>query len=351
MVKRAQLVLQNLSELLRIKQLIIQESERNLLMYTGCNKILVVMLMVFCLFSSVISAAEIKQPYTITVLGDPHLPGHNLKAKEQLIETLNTWNDTDLVVAVGDLCESTGTPEEYRFAKEYFSKLKKPLAVINGNHDYVFSKSDGSWHPEMASAKDRSQKLNLFMQTFEMDQLYYSKVVGNYHLIFLSLDSLATKYYAELSAKQLQWFDWQLHQHKDKPTIVFCHAPLWWKILTKIKPGIGNFTIQPMDAVKEILKKHKQVFMWVAGHVHMGAENKYSRGFLNVYNRRIFNINNCDLDGRSILEGIKMNLVKHENLWTKNLELYSDRVIVKTYDHNAKKVIHQESIKVPRSLR
>ncbi|MBU1105735.1 MAG: metallophosphoesterase [Candidatus Riflebacteria bacterium] len=320
-------------------------------MLTGRNRIFVILLSVFCLFSSALAASEIKEPYTITVLGDPHLPGKNIKAKEKLIETLNTWKDTDLVVAVGDVCETTGTSEEYKFAKEYFSKLKKPLSLINGNHDYVFSKSDGSWHPEMAPTRERSEKLNRFMQTFDMKELYYSKIVGNYHLIFLSLDSLDTKYYAELSEKQLQWFDWQLYQHKNKPTIVFCHAPLWWKILTKIKPGISNFTIQPMDAIKAILKKHKQVFMWVAGHVHMGAENKYSRGFLNVYNRRIFNINNCDLNGRSILEGIKMNLVEHDNLWTKNLELYSDKVVVKTFDHKANKVIHQQDIKLPKFLR
>lgn len=314
-------------------------------------RILIVLLSIACLFSSSLVASELKEPFTITLIGDPHLPGNNIKAKEKLIETLNTWNKTDLVVAVGDICKSTGTKEEYKFAKKFFAQLKKPLALINGNHDYVFSKSDGSWHPELASATERSEKLNRFMQTFDMKQLYYSKIVGNYHLIFLSLDSLDTEYYAELSAKQLQWFDWQLHQHKNKPTIIFCHAPLWWKVLTKVKPGIKNFIIQPMDAIKGILKKHKQVFMWVAGHVHLGAENKYSRGLLNVYQRRIFNINNCDLDGKSILEGIKMNLVEHNNLWTKNLELYAEKVVVKTYDHNAKKVIHQRSIKVPRCLR
>ena len=312
---------------------------------------LMVLLLVACLLPTNLLATDFKEPFTITVLGDPHLPGKNLKAKEKLIETINSWENTDLVVAVGDICKSTGTKEEYQFARAYFSKLQKPLALINGNHDYVFSKSDGSWHPEMASAKERSEKLNRFMLTFGMKELYYSKIVGKYHLVFLSLDSLDSPYYAEMSKKQLKWFDWQLHQHKDKPTIVFCHAPLWWKVLTKVKPGLKNFMIQPMDEIKDILQKHKQVFMWVAGHVHMGAENKYSRGFLNIYNRRIYNINNCDLDGKSILQGIKMNLVEHDNLWTKNLELFSDKVVVTTYDHKHDKKIHQRSIKVPSYLR
>jgi hypothetical protein len=203
----------------------------------------------------------------------------------------------------------------------------------------------------MASAKERSEKLNRFMLTFGMKDLYYSKIIGKYHLVFLALDSLDSPYYAEMSEKQLKWFDWQLHKHKNKPTIVFCHAPLWWKVLTKVKPGLKNFMIQPMDEIKDILQKHKQVFMWVAGHVHMGAENKYSRGFLNIYNRRIYNINNCDLDGRSILQGMKMNLSNHDNLWTKNLELYSDSVVISTYDHNSKNIIHKRSIKIPSYLR
>lgn len=315
------------------------------------NKIFIILLSIICLFSSPIFASDLKEPYTITVLGDPHLPGNNIKAKEKLIQTLNTWVATDLVVAVGDVCKTTGTITEYKFVKEFFSKLQKPLAVICGNHDYVFSKADGSWHPEMASAKERSVKLNRFMQTFDMQKLYFNKIVGNYHLVFLSLDSLDTKYYAELSKKQLQWFDWQLHQHKDKPTIIFCHAPLWWKVLTKIKPGLMNFIIQPMDKIKEILDKHRQVFMWVAGHVHMGANNRYSRGILNTYKHRIVNINNCDIDGHSILKGIKMNLVDHNNLWTKNLELYSNKVIIKTYDHNAKKIIRRREVKIPCKLK
>jgi hypothetical protein len=314
------------------------------------NSLLLILLILFSSLQPALIAVE-KPLATITVIGDPHLPGRNVAAKEKLISTLNTWKNTDLVVAVGDICKSTGTDEEYSFARKFFAKLEKPLALINGNHDYVFSHSDGSWHPKMATPEVRSKKLNKFMQTFNMNELYYSKVISGYHLVFLSLDSLYTKHYAELSSKQLQWFDWQLHKHKDKPTIVFCHAPLWWKVLTKLKPGIKNFTIQPMNEIRDVLKKHKQVFMWVAGHVHMGAENSFSRGFLNVYNNRIVNINNCDLDGRSILKGMKMKLIKHNTIWTKDLVLYPDKVMVKTYDHNAKKFIRQRKIKIPCHLR
>ncbi len=167
------------------------------------------------------------EPYHIVLMGDPHLPGRRIEAKEAVVDRINSWENVDLVAILGDICHSTGTRLEYVKASRFFRRLKKPFLLINGNHDYVFADTLGLERPhELGSAESRKNKLKLFKQTFGMDFLFYSRSVGNYHLIFLSLDSLTSPYYAQLSKEQLNWFRDELDDHKDKPTIVFCHSPL-----------------------------------------------------------------------------------------------------------------------------
>jgi hypothetical protein len=40
------------------------------------------------------------RPFGIAILGDPHLPGKELPAKENLLRTINNWDDIDRVVAL-----------------------------------------------------------------------------------------------------------------------------------------------------------------------------------------------------------------------------------------------------------
>jgi 3',5'-cyclic AMP phosphodiesterase CpdA len=80
----------------------------------------------------------------VVILGDPHLPGKNLPAKEAVLQTINGWGDVDLVAVLGDICEHFGTAEEYAAAKQFFAKLEKPTAVVTGNHDYVFEDAKSS---------------------------------------------------------------------------------------------------------------------------------------------------------------------------------------------------------------
>ena len=71
-------------------------------------------------------AAAADRPYRgIALIGDPHLPGRNLPAKEELVRTIGGWNDIERVVVLGDICKETGTAAEYAFAKKFFGRLGK----------------------------------------------------------------------------------------------------------------------------------------------------------------------------------------------------------------------------------
>jgi len=276
----------------------------------------------------------------IVLLGDPHLPGSNLANKKHAIAEINTWKDVDLVTVLGDMCATTGTDKEYRYAKSFFSHLQQKTVFIVGNHDYVFKDLTGeSQGYSLGSPQSCSKKLANYIKTFDVKDLYHSRKLGPFRLVFLSLDSLAGNYYAQLSAKQLQWLDWTLHQHPQEPTIIFCHAPVWGPEVLQISPKMAHFMIQPMAEVAGIIKKHRQVFLWAAGHVHFGAFNKMQQHPAMLFGGQVANIVACDIDGRSILQGSSLDLESHHNLWTRSLFLYEGRVEVKTYDHIKKEWI------------
>jgi len=84
-------------------------------------------------------AAAAAGPYHhIVVLSDLHLPGRNLEAKERAVDHVNSWSDVHSVVLLGDICDRRGTEEEYAFAKQFLSRLRKPYYPITGNHDYLY---------------------------------------------------------------------------------------------------------------------------------------------------------------------------------------------------------------------
>jgi len=299
----------------------------------------------------------LKGYYNIAVVGDPHLPGRHLLKKESAVDTINNQKDVDEVVVVGDLCETTGTKFEFNAARRFLTAFRKPLNVINGNHDFVFAnKQSGQGHLSMAGKDERQTKLNRFRGTY--GKLSTDKVVRvkttegeySYHLVFLGVDSLTSPYYCCLSEKTQKWLKKSLEAHKDIPTIVFCHSPLWGKQVLSMNPKFAYYVTQPVDYMESLIKNDPTVFLWVAGHCHLGVNNPLATGKLNYFNKQVYTVNNCDLDGRSILAGMDINLEYHSDMWTKSLLLYPHKVVIKIYDHIAARWLDEkeQTIKVRR---
>jgi hypothetical protein len=78
------------------------------------------------------AGAEDRLYHRLVILGDPHLPGRLIEKKEKVLEAINSWEDVDMVIAVGDICSDWGSDEEYQAAKDFFSRLKKPFFPIAG---------------------------------------------------------------------------------------------------------------------------------------------------------------------------------------------------------------------------
>ncbi len=294
-------------------------------------------------FNETASAAD--KGYThIAVLSDLHLPGRILPEKEKAIETLNTWNDLDMVAVLGDICEDHGSIEEYAFAKQFLEKLKKPFSPIVGNHEYIYydinpfnpkEKIAKGKHVVAASGTARRGKLKRFKEAFLLPEIYYTKKVDPYLLVFLSTDDLYVSHRTAMSDTQLEWLRAELGKNRSAPTIIFFHGPLEGTIgggnLVDNDPV--NYMVQPHREIRRILAENPQVFLWVSGHAHIAPTNSNFSHPINLYEQRVTNIHNPDMNGSSYLSEKDQKGTKHENIWTNSLFLFHDRVIVKTYDH------------------
>ncbi len=250
----------------------------------------------------------------LVILGDPHLPGNHIELKKQVIQTVNTWKDVDMVVAVGDLCEDRGTKEEYVAVNVFFATLKWSFSPIVGNHDYLYAdglNAKGKRHK--ADTETREAKLRTFRETFGLQEIFYSKAVGGYYLIFLSPDS--PENLARISQKQLLWLRAALDTNKKLPTIIFFHAPLEGTVRNE-NP---NFLAQPAGSIHDLLMNNRQVFLWVSGHTHTTPGDDSFASAINIYENRVTNIHNSDMN--------------REIIWTNSLFLYPDKVVVRTYNH------------------
>lgn len=324
---------------------------------------------------------QVEKPYKhIVVLGDPHLPGRNMAAKEKVIQTVNSWADVDSVVVLGDLCADVGTAFEIEQARRYFSKLRKPLSLIHGNHDYVYrDERDAKGNRVKGTPAMREGKLKRFREAFGMDAGYYSRKVAGYLLVFLSADDLHADSVTWFSEEQLDWWQTEMEQNSGMPTIVFCHAPLhgtvsvikegsaaiagtvgalllggmeWALPAALIGDGLirrieGRQMAQPKERIRQIVMQHPQLFLWVSGHFHVTATNRTFNSPDTVFNKQVTLIHNSDMDGWGF--HAPWRSWRHDTIWTNSLYLYPDRVEVKTFDHTSGVWLNSLDRRVPRA--
>lgn len=257
----------------------------------------------------------------VVVLGDPHLPGRYLPAKQAVLQTINGWTDVDRVVVLGDICEDRGTAEEYAFARQFFASLTAPIHFLAGNHDYIYEDGTTARGGRIRGGPDsRAAKLRRFREAFGLDEVYSSRRVGNYLLVFLSTDHLLSPHLAQISARQLDWLRAELRRHSTTPTVIFFHAPLRGTLLDfNDRVNTDDYVAQPHAELRELLLRNRQVLLWVAGHMHVSATNESYRSAVNLFEGQVATVHVTDM--------------QRERIWTTSLLLHSDRIVVKTFDH------------------
>ncbi len=297
---------------------------------------LIAVAVVFCSWLGPVSGwAEPAAYQRILILSDAHFPfvpretpdpakeQRIVAAKQNIIADINGWDDVARIVVTGDLAGSYGTDEEYAAAKAFFAGLNKPVSYIVGNHDYMYIGRGPNFKFIRGNPDERHAKLERFKREFSQQQLYFTQESGRYLLVFLSTDSLDSKVLCQFSQAQMSWLEEVLAKNRNRPTIVFAHAPLAGT-LTNYNRYINtpSFIAQPETDIRDLLRQNPQVFMWVSGHTHTPATNKDFDSPINLYDGRVHNIQNPDLN--------------REVIWTNSLYLYPDKVVIKTFRHSDK---------------
>lgn len=277
----------------------------------------------------------------IVILSDIHLPGDNFPQKETMLAEINTWIDVDLVVITGDILIDGGDESQYVLAKKFFLNLTRPVCFIGGNHDYIYPDNypinpTTGHHLKEPSPANREKKLTRFKIEWGLQELFYSKKIGSYLLVFLSPDDLFSYHYAQMTDRQLRWLSSELRQNWHVPTIIFFHAPLFGTLssvkITRSTSPESHYA-EPREKIRKILKNNPHVFLWVSGHVHLAPTNKDFKSDQNVYEGQVTVIHNADMEGSSILSQEDLEETKHDQLWTNSLYLYPDKVLIRTFDH------------------
>jgi 3',5'-cyclic-AMP phosphodiesterase len=284
----------------------------------------------------------------IVVLADLHLTEKRLASTDRVVETVNAWPDVTLAVILGDIVEETGTPEDYERTKRFVSEIKIPVCGVNGNHDTAYEDVLKNGKKVRASTPVRKAKLQRFKDLFSLPEAYYSRKMDPYLLVFLPIDDPGSGHLCEVSGKTLDWFEEELKKNKTSPTIVFFHAPLKGTLRSENQYAEeDDFIAQPHRRIRKILSDNPQVFLWVSGHTHTAPTNARFKDKVNLYENRVMNIHNPNINGNSFLSEKDLKARKHGNTWTNSLFLHPDKVVVKTYDHKQKEWMEDLTREIP----
>ena len=270
---------------------------------------------------------------------DPDLRTRKMKNKENAVREINGWDDVDLCVFTGDMVQKTGSSADYKLARKLTDRVKKPKEFLAGNHEVIYSSelsSTGRLRP--ADSYERFRHMEDYEKNF--GPLYHSRKLGQYFLLFLSPDTLESKYAVELSKEQLDWLKKELKDHRQEPTLIFCHAPMTGTLLPSSKLDKPRNYAQPAKKLQKLLQENPQILLWVSGHTHTSPKNP---SFTNPVNKitgtEILDVHDPTWDGKQV--------------WTNSLFLYPEKIEIRTYSHKKHQWLPQldRTVTVPWEMR
>lgn len=267
-------------------------------------------------------AAAKARNFELAIINDLHVNKKEYEDKERVIKVLNGWNNIDAVAVCGDLSHKNASPAEFALSKKFLDGLHHKKYVVNGNHDYRYSdqlKRNGGIQRGKASMQ--KEKLARFMKAYGLKSPHYAVKAAGYLLVFLCDDEINGKYLVTLSDNTLDWLDKILDENKNTPTLIFCHAPLEGSLKKIGSLGPSSFA-QPAERIEKILRAHKQVIVWTAGHTHLGPSNENYNSSRTFWHKQVHVV-------------ISPNLGTGH--WVNTLTLTPGCVTVKTYDCYNKK--------------
>ena len=247
----------------------------------------------------------------LALMSDIHMEG-NVPEKfvsiSRCFNSLNGGKDCfNGLVITGDnsMCAQNIENMFFYGALHNISKIKN-VYIASGNHDVGNDDEDFGTFEELRARQ--LGYINAFIDK-DVDELYYSRVVNGYHLIFMGPDA-AECLYRTLSDKQLDWFEAELDKAAASglPIFVFNHHPY-----SCISEGHDRYI--------SLLNKYDNIFT-IVGHTH--AYNDYGTvpGVKGTPEITVPSLSEKYTDSDSEKVG-----------FGKVLEVYEDQVVIRAYDY------------------
>jgi 3',5'-cyclic-AMP phosphodiesterase len=213
--------------------------------------------------------------FGLAVMADLHTGKETLPALTRAVAAVNQLPGIAAVALLGDLCRNIATERELRLAARVVESFSDPVWAIVGNHDFMYQSEIGpDGKKRRGSAAQKKAKLEAFKNAMRQKELCFTRKVGGHLLVFLPIDALAAKPLAQLSGTTLTFFRKVLAENPKTPTIVFCHAPLEGSYESDRNMDPIHCNAQPAKTIRAILHDHPQVFLWLAGHLHIGPNSR-----------------------------------------------------------------------------
>ncbi|HNW34965.1 MAG TPA: metallophosphoesterase [Candidatus Ozemobacteraceae bacterium] len=262
---------------------------------------------------------------TIALASDLHVDEKNANTNRSLVDAVNDLPGISLVAICGDLCREIGSKEELARVAQLVGRFADPVLAVPGNHDFMYRDHfDKNGKKIRGMPSDKKTKLERFRQVLKLKSLRYSRKAGGHLMVFLPIDELDGKPLAKLSDATLRFFRETLEANPTLPTIVFCHAPLEGSYERETDLGPVNGNVQPASKIRDILSDHPQVFLWVAGHLHIKPSSK-------DYNSR-----SNKVDG---VTGIHLSDTRNGSPWIRTMRLTPESVLIRTYNTETRKYV------------
>ena len=167
----------------------------------------------------------------------------------------------DVVLATGDLTDH-GTADEYVMLRDILDPLDVPLLLIPGNHD-----------------EHDLLRATYGTPAYVSSPTSFDYVVDDFPVRLMAVDSTTPgRHDGELDAAELLAIDATLAAEPDRPTVIFMHHPpfetgVWWM------DCIGLTGAREFEA---IVRRHPQVRLVVAGHVHRPVVSTWGTTIVSV---------------------------------------------------------------------
>ena len=262
---------------------------------------------------------------TIAVLSDLHVRDDNYDMLMLAIKAINSLPDIYAVAITGDLCRKIGSPAEYSHVIHALSRLSVPVLAVPGNHDVRYRDHFSKGNKKLlAGPAEKKAKLERFRKAFKLRSLRYTRKIGGHLLVFLPNDELVGKLMVQISNETLEFLRKTLKENRDLPTIVFCHAPLKGSYVKERGLPLPHTIAQPAGKIQNILDHNPQVFLWVAGHLHMAPGSKDYFAKANKVGK---------------VTVINVPAIMPHSSWVHTIKLSPEKAVVRTYNPKTKKYV------------